>query len=73
MKVKYDKKSNTLTIQFREARIKESDEILPNLIADFDYDGKLVRLEILDAQAMVESPNEMLFAIEETATPSSPL
>ncbi len=50
MKIKYDKASNTVTVIFRKARIKESDEIHPNVIADFGYDGKLVRLEILDAR-----------------------
>jgi len=54
MKIKYDKASNTVTLIFREARIKESDEIRPNLIADFGYDDKLVRLEILDARSLIE-------------------
>ena len=47
MKIKFDKESDTLMIIFREVRIRESDEIRPNVIADFGYDGKLVRLEIL--------------------------
>ena len=62
MKIKFDRESDTLTLIFREARIKESDEIRPNLIADFGYDGKLVRLEILDAQSIVENAEEILIA-----------
>ena len=62
MKIKFDKESDTLMIIFREARIKESDEIRPNVIADFGYDGKLVRLEILDAQSIVENTQEFLYA-----------
>jgi uncharacterized protein YuzE len=65
MKIKFDKESDTLMIIFREARIKESDEIRPNVIADFGYDGKLVRLEILDAQSIVENTQEFLYAFEE--------
>ena len=65
MKIKFDKESDTLMIVFREARIKESDEIRPNVIADFGYDGKLVRLEILDAQSIVENTQEFLYAFEE--------
>jgi len=65
MKIKFDKESDTLTIIFREARIRESDEIRPNVIADFGYDGKLVRLEILDAQSIVENTHEFLYAFEE--------
>ena len=65
MKIKFDKKSDTLMIIFREERIKESDEIRPNVIADFGYDGKLVRLEILDAQSIVENTQEFLYAFQE--------
>ena len=65
MKIKFDKESDTLTIIFREARIRESDEICPNVIADFGYDGKLVRLEIWDAQSVVENTHEFLYAVEE--------
>ena len=65
MKIKFDKESDTLMIIFREARIKESDEIRPNVIADFGYDGKLVRLEILDAQSIVENTQEFFYAFEE--------
>jgi uncharacterized protein YuzE len=62
MKIKFDRESDTLTLIFREARIKESDEIRPNVIADFGYDGKLVRLEILDAQSIVENAEEISIA-----------
>ena len=65
MKIKFDKESDTLTIIFRQERIRESDEIRPNVIADFGYDGKLVRLEILDAQSVVENTQEFLYAFEE--------
>ncbi|MBD2149700.1 DUF2283 domain-containing protein [Pseudanabaena sp. FACHB-1277] len=65
MKIKFDKESDTLMIIFREVRIRESDEIRPNVIADFGYDGKLVRLEILDAQSVVENTHEFLYSFEE--------
>jgi hypothetical protein len=35
------------------------------VIADFGYDGKLVRLEILDAQSIVENTQEFLYAFQE--------
>jgi uncharacterized protein YuzE len=65
MKIKYDKASNTVTVIFREARIKESDEIRPNLIADFGYDDKLVRLEILDARSLIDNVGEFSLTIED--------
>jgi uncharacterized protein YuzE len=71
MKIKYDKASNTVTLIFREARIKESDEIRPNLIADFGYDGKLVRLEILDARSLIDNVGEFSLTIEDDKVPLS--
>jgi Protein of unknown function (DUF2283) len=38
-----------MTISLRQERIKESDEVRPGVIADFGYDGGIVRFEILDA------------------------
>jgi uncharacterized protein YuzE len=63
MKVQYDPHTDSLTISLREERIKESDEIRPGVIADFGYDGGLVRLEILQASKVVQNTREMQFAV----------
>jgi uncharacterized protein YuzE len=65
MKVEYDKETDTLTIKLREARIKESDEVRPGVIADFGYDGGVVGFEILDASKVVEKTRECLFTVED--------
>jgi uncharacterized protein YuzE len=57
MKVVYDQESDTMTITFRDERIRESDEIRPGVIADFGYDGGIVRFEILSASKMIAEPN----------------
>lgn len=56
MKIVYDRETDTMVIQLRDERIKESDEIRPGVIADFGYDGGIVRFEILDASKHVEQP-----------------
>lgn len=63
MKIKYDKETDTLTIILREARVKESDEVRPGVIADFGYDGGVVSFEILSASSVVEQTSEMEFAV----------
>jgi uncharacterized protein YuzE len=50
MKISYDAEVDALSITFRDARVKESDEVRPGVIADFGYDGGVVGFEILDAQ-----------------------
>ncbi|MGD0007233.1 MAG: DUF2283 domain-containing protein [Terriglobia bacterium] len=65
MRVTYDRQSDTLTITLREDRIRESDEVRPGVIADFGYDGGVVRFEILDASKVVQNTREMQFALAE--------
>ena len=58
MKAEYDKETDTLTITLRDARVKESDEIRPGVIADFGYDGGVVGFEVLEASKIVEKAGE---------------
>jgi uncharacterized protein YuzE len=63
MKIIYDPETDSLTITLRQERIQESDEVRPGVIADFGYDGGLVRLEILQASQVVQNTREIQFAI----------
>lgn len=65
MKVAYDRQTDSLTITLREAKIKESDEVRPGVIADFGYDGAVVRFEIMQASKVVENAREISFAVSE--------
>lgn len=65
MKITYDRETDSMTITLRDERIKESDEVRPGIIADFGYDGGIVRFEILDASKVVSSTKEIQFAITE--------
>ncbi|MBM4295922.1 MAG: DUF2283 domain-containing protein [Deltaproteobacteria bacterium] len=63
MKIIYDPETDSLTITLRQERIKESDEVRPGIIADFGYDGGIVRLEILQASKVVQNTREIQFVI----------
>lgn len=65
MNIHYDEETDTMTITLREARIEESDEIREGVIADFGYDGGIVRFEILNATKVVDKTKEVRFAIGE--------
>jgi uncharacterized protein YuzE len=67
MKIEYDRETDTLTITLRDARVKESDEVRPGVIADFGYDGEIVGFEVLDASEHMEKPMTMEYAIAEPA------
>jgi uncharacterized protein YuzE len=61
MKVSYDAGTDTLTIIFREANVSESDEEKPGLILDYDSDGEIVALEVLDASKRIADPRKVQF------------
>ena len=63
MKVQYDPKTDTLTIRLRDERIKESEEVRPGIVADYGYDGGVVRFEVLRASKFVQNAREMQFAV----------
>jgi uncharacterized protein YuzE len=64
MKVAYDPKSDTLSLVFREkTTVAESDEEKPGIILDYDNEGNLVSLEILDASKRVSEARKVDFQI----------
>jgi uncharacterized protein YuzE len=56
MKVTYDPEVDVLRILFRDVQIEESDEDKPGVILDYDKDGNLVGLEVLNASQRMENP-----------------
>ena len=63
MRITYDQQTDSLTITLRDERIKESDEVRPGVIADFGYDGGVVRFEIMQASKVVQNAREIQFAV----------
>jgi uncharacterized protein YuzE len=62
MKATYDARTDTLSIIFKaDAAVAESDEDKPGVILDYDADGNLVSLEILDASKRVTEARRIEF------------
>ena len=49
MRIRYNEKSDALYIRFREEKYFESDEIKEGFILDYDQNGNIIGIEILDA------------------------
>jgi uncharacterized protein YuzE len=56
MKVTYDPEVDVLRILLSNAPIEESDEDKPGIVLDYDKDGNIVGLEILEASKRTASP-----------------
>jgi len=63
MKVTYDPEVDVLRILFNSAPVEESDEDKPGVILDYDKDGNIVGLEILDASKRIENPRSVEYAM----------
>ena len=63
MKVSYDRKVDVLRIRFNGSAVFESDEDRPGVILDYDADGQVVGMEILDASKRVDNPQSVDLAI----------
>lgn len=63
MKVIYDRETDVLTIIFSENLVVESDEEKPGIILDYDAQGNLVSMEILDASERVSLPGKIEYQI----------
>ena len=62
VKITYDVEVDVLRLLFRDAPVAESDEDKPGVILDYDRDGNVVGMEILDASKRVEDPRKVEFA-----------
>jgi len=63
MKVTYDAHTDTLVIELSNAVVAESAEDKPGIILDYDAEGNLISMEILDASNRVNRPRQMVFEL----------
>ena len=63
MKITYDSEVDVIRILFSNTPIEESDEDKPGVILDYDKEGNIVGLEILDASRRMENPRAIEYAV----------
>lgn len=53
MKTRYDPDTDALYLRLADAAIVDSEEVSPGVVLDFDAEGRVVAIEILDASEHV--------------------
>ncbi len=71
MKIIYDPDVDILSIVFSQAAIEESDEKKPGIIMDYDQQGNIVGMEIMNASKRMDNPNAVEYMVAKL--PSKPL
>ena len=55
MNIEYDKTADALYVYFREIEVAKSKEIEEGIVVDFDQNGHIVGIEILDASKRLKA------------------
>lgn len=63
MLIKYDREVDVVYIQFSEKQVAESDEDKPGIILDYDDEGNIVGIEVLEASKKMGQPNGVVYEV----------
>ena len=59
MRLKYDEQADVIYILLKDAPVAESDESRPGVVLDYDAQGEVVGIEILQASMRTSAPAEL--------------
>ncbi len=63
IKIKYDKETDVMYIKFSDAEVEESLEEKSGVIIDFDKEGNVVGIELINVSKSTTSPNSIIYEI----------
>jgi len=63
MKIKFNKEADAVYLSFSDAEVAESDEDKPGIIIDYDKDGNIVGIEVLDASKKTANPASLVYEV----------
>ena len=59
MKIEYDLQADAMYIRLRAGTVVESEEIRPGVVFDYDVEGKVLGIEMLDMSERTDNPREL--------------
>ncbi|MEX0660716.1 MAG: DUF2283 domain-containing protein [Balneolaceae bacterium] len=63
MDIRFDKEADAIYLRFSDAKVFLSDEEKPGIIIDYDQQGGVVGIELLDASKRTENPSKINYEV----------
>lgn len=63
MLIKYNIEADIVYIRFSEGKVVESDEDKPGIILDYDENGNIIGIEVLEASKKTIQPNGVTYEV----------
>lgn len=63
MNIKFDKEADIIYLKLSDADVFESNEEKPGIIIDYDKEGSIVGIEILDASKKTMNPSGIFYEV----------
>jgi uncharacterized protein YuzE len=63
IRIRYDKEVDLVYIQFSEKEVAESDEDKPGIVLDYDKEGNIFGIEVLNASKKIGHPNGVTYEV----------
>lgn len=60
----YNPEDDILRLLWSDVPIQESDEVEPGVIVDYDFDGNIVGIEVLNASAKIKQLDKNSFKLQ---------
>lgn len=59
MKIEYDQQADAMYIRLRAGVVAESEEVRLGVVLDFDSEGRVLGIEMLDVSERTDNPREL--------------
>ncbi len=63
MKFEYDPQADALYIRLAAGTVAETDEVRPGFILDYDANGKVLGIEMLNVSQTADNPRELALEV----------
>ena len=59
MRIEYDQQADSIYIRLKAGTIVKSEEVRPGVVLDFDAEGQVLVIEMLDVSERTDNPREL--------------